>query len=371
MGIKLWKQREDLGATLIEERHLKCNCTSRNNCTCGMKINEFIKNTNYFQCFNGLENILLVSNNPKDFCNKISVEDFQRLYSFDRQLSSEIFKLLNIFEEKLQNSISYHFTKAYCSTLDDTMQYTNKLNYKDISNENNYPFSANNRQQYFKIINDFNAVSSNGRNKFLLFDSLYLKNLVNKNEMINPLFYKDNLYNAPTGVCVYRNDPKVAVPFWVAIQTTTFGTLKYLCHYLKDSEMDLVLKDFGLTENQRYMFLSVLDVINELRNQCAHGTIIFKFKTPEYIKLNNNLVSTYNLSPRHGSGTRTTPYSVIYLFDALKILSHFVSVKSIYKIFKKFTYTNNHYLKKDARRVNDNILKAINADSYTELKQLC
>lgn len=370
MGIKLWKKREDLVDNLINQRNLKCSCPSYNICTCEVKINKFLKDINYFQLFNGLENILLSSNSPKDFGNVVSVEDFKRIYFFDRKLANEIFNLTNIFEEKLQNSISYYFSEAYCSSLNDTMQYTNKLNYKDISTYVNYPFSRSG-QLYNSIIYNFNATDHRGNPKFKLFNSKFLDKLVNNNDMINESFYRDNNYNASSGVSVYSNDCKVAVPFWVAIQTFDFGTLKYLCHYLKDSEMNLVLNDFGLHRNQRNMFLSILDIINELRNYCAHGKLIFKFRTPEFIKINNNVVSRYGLNVAHGTGTRTTPYSVINLFDTLMILSDFVSVKSVYKIFKKLIYLNNRSLKKDAGRINDNILRAINVSSYSDLKRLC
>ncbi|UTH05723.1 Abi family protein [Macrococcoides caseolyticum] len=261
MGIKLWKKREDLVDTLINQRNLKCSCPSYNICTCEVKINKFLKDINYFQLFNGLENILLSSNSPKDFGNVVSVEDFKRIYSFDRKLANEIFNLTNIFEEKLQNSISYHFSEAYCSSLNDTMQYTNKLNYKDISTDVNYPFSRD-RQLYSSIIYNFNATDNRGNSKFKLFNSEFLDKLVKNNDMINQSFYRDNNYNAPSGVSVYSNDSKVAVPFWVAIQTFDFGTLRYLCHYLKDSEMNLVLNDFGLRRNQRNMFLSILDIVD-------------------------------------------------------------------------------------------------------------
>lgn len=369
MGIKLWQKREQLADTLINQRNLKCRCTSYNICTCDVKINKFLKEINYFQLFNGLENLLLVSNSPKDFGNVASVEDFKRIYSFDRELSNEIFKIINIFEEKLQNSIAYHFTESYCNSLENTMQYTNKSNYKDISIDTDYPFSKF-RQQYSSIVYNFNGSDKQGNANFRLFRTDFLDKLVQKNDMIDPSFYKDNNYNAPNGIAVFSKNPKVAVPFWVAIQTFDFGTLKYLLHYLKDNEMELVLRDFGLVRSQKNMFLNVLDVINELRNHCAHGRLIFKFKTPEYIKLNNNLVSKYDLSPSHGSSTRTTPFSVIHLFDALVCLSDFVSVKSVYKLFKKFIYSNNKFLKNDAGRVNDNILRSIRVSSYGDLKKL-
>lgn len=86
----------------------------------------------------------------------------------------------------------------------------------------------------------------------------------------------------------------------------------------------------------------MLDFIKELRNHCAHGSLISRFRTPKYMKINGNLIRVFNLSPvYHNTSNSSTPASVIKLFDVLKLLSFFVDTKPIYKQLQKIIYRNN------------------------------
>lgn len=97
---------------------------------------------NYFNLFNGIENLLLSSRNPKRF-NKVTLDDFITIYKFNKKLATTILEILDIIESKLKNSVAHHFTQTYCLTISDTMNYTLKSNYIDPKNSqfaNNYPF---------------------------------------------------------------------------------------------------------------------------------------------------------------------------------------------------------------------------------------
>lgn len=348
MSIKLSKTHSDLTNTLVG-RGIPDFETK--------KILDTIGNINYFQIFNGIENLLLVNNNPKKFMNNISVDDFMRIYKFEKEISQELLKSLGEFEEKLRTSISYHFTNHYSQTLEHTMQYTNKRNYVDIGT-GSYPFI---NFQYKKIYNGFA--------NFTFFDRYYLDKIVNNNDMIDPSFYSDPNYIPPHSVAVYSRNQNVAVPLWVSIEICDFGTLKYLCHYLKDVDMEKILIDFGLTINDRFLFLSTIDILLELRNKCAHGNMIFNFSTPEYIKLNSTLINRYNLNPLHAGNNNGYP-SKIYLFDTLVVLSQFVNINKTVNKFKKLIYLNNKNMKKNATVVNQRILTLTHIDNYSKLKSL-
>lgn len=102
------------------------------------------------------------------------------------------------------------------------------------------------------------------------------------------------------------------------------------------------MKDFGIGIRHRAEFLNMLDFIKELRNHCAHGSLISRFRTPKYMKINGNLIRVFNLSPvYHNTSNSSTPASVIKLFDVLKLLSFFVDTKPIYKQLQKIIYRNN------------------------------
>lgn len=57
-------------------------------------------------------------------------EDFWDLYLFDMSLKKvTLFKILDI-ESRLRSSIAYNFASVYCTTIADTMKYTDPTCYK-------------------------------------------------------------------------------------------------------------------------------------------------------------------------------------------------------------------------------------------------
>ena len=116
-----------------------------------------------------------------------------------------------------------------------------------------YPF-VNYQNQ--KIYQDFD--------KFCLFKPFFLSNLVDRNDHIDISFYLDNDYVAPSGVAVYRNSDgtynrNIAVPFWVAIETLTFGEILRLLHYLQE------------------------DVLVASENTKASGTVVYAGEIYQYM----------------------------------------------------------------------------------------
>lgn len=350
MTVKPWKNRHDLATTLIDERHLQSTNVE--------EIESTLKKLNYFQLINGLENDLLYQAKPKRFHTE-TLDDFKRLYKFNKQLESAIFILIEDFEDQLKTSLAHNFSANHCRTLNDTMQYTNKHNYQDIQNDKQYPFK---RYQYNSTFNRFM--------KFELFKPHFIDNLIKNNDFIDPKFYQDIHYVQPEGVTSYYKDKHVAVPLWVTIQTLDFGTLIKMTHYLKTNDMNGILNDFNFRSSSKFAFLSALDVIKELRNKCAHGFLIERFSTPEYIKLNRNLVSNLSLNPYHKGGNNNFP-SRLTLFDSLKVLGMFVGLKPLRKIFKKMIYENNKNFSKSSYDLNSRILRDIGAPSYKDLKEIC
>jgi len=358
MPIKTQKSLDEL-VNLLESRKLKMDKA---------KVRSTLSQINYFQLINGFETLLLPDKKNKHFSSE-SFDDFYRLYKFDIEFSETVFSIISHFEMHLKTSVTVHFTAAYCSNLNDTMQYTNKHNYRDISQDNTYMFR---KWQNKKICTDFNTFTFFNTRKRTDSRSNYLNELIWKQHTIDSTFYHNSNYTAPSNVAVY--DPgaailPVAVPLWVSIQHIDFGALKRLCHYLKPSEIEPVLHEFGLTLDDRNIFLNMLDIINELRNGCAHLSLINRFRTPSTLKINKQLVSKFSLHPKK-RGSQICPASELKLFDSLKILQYFEDLDRLKKPLQRIIYKNNRYFKKRTYDLNSRLLTRMGEESLKEWKIL-
>ena len=319
---------------------------------------------NYFNLFNGIENLLLSSMNPKQF-NKVTLEDFITIYKFNKKLATTILEILDNIESKLKNSVAYHFTQTHCLTISDTMNYTLKSRYVNpIESQyaNNYPFV---NYQNKKIYSDFD--------NFILFQAFYLTKLINENDHINYQFYTDPRYTSQSGTTTFRTGQNpdytyhrdVAVPFWVAIETMTLGEVIRLLHYLAPSILEKVMRDFSMPLFYRNEFLNMFDIIKSLRNFCAHGSLVYRYQSPKYIKLSANLVTSFNLTPSETG----TPPSALSLFDALQIVNYFESTKPLKKHINSIIYRNNKHFKSPDFDLNTRLLTRMGNPNLKDWKK--
>ena len=154
----------------------------------------------------------------------------------------------------------------------------------------------------------------------------------------------------------------IAVPFWVAIGTLTFGEIIRLLHYLKDDVIREVLNDFDLKLSKRSELLC-------LRNSCAHGFLINRFETPKKYKINSLLEKAFNLSPK--SKSFGSPSSVLNLFDVIKILSYFENVSSLKKLLNKILFRNYIFMGiKKGRNLNKKLLDRMGSSYYPNWKKI-
>lgn len=358
MGIKTFETRTSLNNKLRTRKLIFTDT----------ELDNILISHNYFNLFNGLETIFLESSSPKSY-DKIKLHDFLNLYSFDKEIRSILSTCLDSVEEKLKASISYHFCEKHCSSLIDTMQYTNKIHFMNPKNNTvgtatyckystTYPFKAFQNQ---KIYNDFDD--------FCLFKPYFLSNLVDRNDHIDISFYQDSSYYAPTNVAVYRDSTgvfnhNVAVPFWVAIETLTFGEILRLLHYLQDDVMEEVLRDFNLPLSKRAPFLNMIDILLCLRNSCAHTTLINRFRTEEKYRINALLISSFSLTPKHSS-------SVLKLYDVIKILSYFTNVSALKKPLRSLRHKIYISLGiKKGKATYNKILARMGCEKYNEWKKI-
>ncbi|MEZ7774587.1 Abi family protein [Granulicatella sp. 20925_1_45] len=333
MGIKISESREELKNKLrnrglsFDEKHL----------------DDALRRINYFNLFNGIEGLFLSSVSPKKYENA-SLDDFLAIYEFNKKLAKTILEITDKIESKLKNSIAYHFTQNNCRRIEDTMDYTIKDNYIDPQSSRysqNYPFQLYQNHKIFSNFDDFK-----------LFDSHYLRKLINNNDHIDASFYSDNRYIPKPGVTRFNGNPHVAVPFWVAIETMTFGQIIYLLHYLKDDDLRNVMSDFDLDLFYRNAFLNMLDFIKDIRNACAHGYLIYRYTSPKKIKISTFLVNRFGLTPSETG----SPQSVLSLYDILKIVNFFESTKPLKKVINGILYRNNKRYKNKNNTLNNKLL---------------
>lgn len=331
-GIKIWKSKTALINQLIKNRNLTDNDSILEN---------FLTEANYFEAINGLESIFLKSSNrhqyfQKNYENKYDAKLFHILYDFDHELSEEILKIIIEMELKIKNSVAYNFCRQHCQSLNETMEYTNKMNYKRP--EDNYPFSSSSSQNKY-LLHDYDE------DKFIFFKKSrggrlnYLNSIVKKHDSIDKNFYCDNEYFPRAQVAQFSENKHVAVPLWVAIQFLTFGQLNMMLHLLKTEDLNKVIEQMNVRDKfTNTEFLNCMDVFNNLRNTCAHGRLVIRFRTKANVQLSLELIRKYNLYCYKHDSSNTKKY-LIGLYDSLNLLSIFENLHRLKKIFKKFRYT--------------------------------
>ena len=212
----------------------------------------------------------------------------------------------------------------------------------------------------------------------------FLFNLVERNDFVDETVFSvdSSLYTPPSGCNSYQirnNTKEVVVPLWVAIETFDFGALQRFCHYLNTNVMNKVLADFNLTPNDKDLFLNSLDVIRELRNKCAHFSLINRFSTSLSVKILPSLIKKQQLSPQEISRKvyihtlqrkiRKNP-AKLSLFDTLKVLAMYEDLSRLKKPLKALIYQNNKYFIKSTYDLNSRLLERMGNIDYIKWKDL-
>lgn len=356
---------------LLKKRKLKIN-----------NLNESKKHLiekNYFNLINGFETLLLedAKNPPKEYFEK-SFNDFVKLYDFDLDFSTILFKKISEFETKLKTTIAYNFCKNHCTTLADNDAYIDIKNYsipkitegpKEYVSffynqrkprnshrlfRNDYYFEGNFRGNFTgkveylggktKLTGNFNgrfgSTSIREVKGSLSFLNSKQSNLFSSLQSLQPssggsiTAFQINVSEERIYGLSYIDDCKIKYPyineynnppFWVVIRTLMFNDLIILLYGLKKRTFEAVLKEFGLKPQDREKFLNSLEIIKELRNTCAHFELVNRFRTSQRLKINAHLISELKLQPMRSQ-------YVIKLYDVLKVLNLYIDLSDV-KIF--------------------------------------
>ncbi len=360
MPIKPFKSIDEQ-LTILKDRGLKI--------TDEVFFKDYILKNNYFNVINGNEDLLLVTHSVagEKLYETATFNDFVRLHKFDKILTNSLTSILHDFETRLKASIAKNFADFYCRTPVHTMQYTNKSNFLDVRSLGLQNYTLY-HDQYGKIVDCFD--------EFLTFKDNFLQTLIKRNDFIDTQVFsvESAEYNTPNGCCQYsKGSRQIVVPLWVAIETFDFGTLLRFVHYLKPNVMNKVLDDFGFKSTDRELFLNSLDIIRELRNKCAHFSLINRFSTSLSIKVLPVLIDKLSLQPLAPSRTikkRFQHAAKLSLFDTLKVLSMYENLTRLKKPLKILIYQNNRYFKRRTYDLNERMLERMGNKNYKDWKNI-
>ncbi|MDD4699839.1 MAG: Abi family protein [Oscillospiraceae bacterium] len=199
------------------------------------KAVEYLKQYSYYACVSAYKDIFKVSRNG-NYKHGIRFNHIRMLYMLDRALRDIFLHHIMLVETQIKSLYSY----AFCDLVGDRQ--------KDYLNANNYNYAV-----YQASVNKFLAIVQ---------EELRLP----KSEYVR--------YNLKT----YGE-----VPPWVLIHVLTFGNISHMYTFSLQRVQNRVAKDIGVREVFRKQLLSMLPVLTDFRNVCAHGERLYSYKTRKMI----------------------------------------------------------------------------------------
>lgn len=300
------------------------------------KLKEHLKSKNYFDFINGFETLLLKNKLDKSlgYIKGTSLTDLEHLYSFDVVLSKEIYSSIREFEVRLKSSISYNFSRHYCSTLAETLNYLDKSYYdkpKANGYDSDYLTKQYNKFPFFITYDDITGTKKINYSDF-------------KKQYVN---YLDH-YNQP--------------PFWVIIKQLNLNQTYTLLGILKPLIMNDVLLDFKLNPNERDYLLSCTKLFVDLRNHCAHYELANRYRSKignyNEIQKKHPQINLLNIGRNKSS---------LKLFDALCVLSKFSNTNEIYSVLRIYILKTKVRFK---GRLVKKLLDRMGSSDFRKWKQL-
>ncbi|WFQ94575.1 Abi family protein [Mycoplasma feriruminatoris] len=262
------------------------------------KAIEILKQENYYNIVNGYKDLFLKNEKEDKFIENTNFNELYSLFLFDRELRSIILKYILIFERDLKTTISYNFSKKY-----------NKGNRID-----SYLYPENYRDNYIEVLNFISTIN---------------KIIVSKNEKTQYIKHYIEQYGH--------------VPLWVVVNIMSFGNMSFMFENLKDTDKNKItlfyVNRYKDQNNKRNInirvkndsFLSLLKILNIVRNVCAHEERMYNIRFSRASTSDVSQLVEYNLCEDN---------KLITVFMFLKMVltvKNFISLKNdINNLFEKF-----------------------------------
>ncbi len=230
----------------------------------------------------------------------------------------------------LSNISYYRIVKAYSTTLKTNGKYKANTSFEDIVNL--YKFNSELRSILFKIIEHIEiSLRANVSNYFSLkYGSLEYKNLDNIGKHKDR--YLDTISELEREIKRNRRTPFIrnfrnnyengAIPFYAAVEVSSFGTLSKIYKNLKNEDKNEIAKFYGV---EYFYFESFIENFAYIRNICAHYGGLYNVrmsKSPKlYKKYRNQNISNNTLFASILSLKLVTTKKIFYdFYSELKYL---------------------------------------------------
>ncbi|WP_434337906.1 Abi family protein [Mycoplasma capricolum] len=211
------------------------------------KAIEILKQENYYNIVNGYKDLFLkksLDNNQDIFIENTNFDELYSLFLFDRELRSILLKYILIFERDFKTTIAYNFSKKY-----------NKNNRID-----SYLYPENYKDNYIDVLNFISTIN---------------QTIVLKSEKTDYIKHYIKQYGH--------------APLWVVVNILSFGNMVYMFRILKDDDSNNIILFYvnrfleqNNKENNLWFksesFLSLLKILNIVRNVCAHEERMYNIK---------------------------------------------------------------------------------------------
>ena len=188
-----------------------------------------------------------------NYIDGVRFEEIVQLYEFDSDLRDVFLRYLLLIEKRIKECLS----DAFCSRYGE--------NHNTYLDANNYEYTtARNRTDINKLIQKFYSLQNSNKYPYIIHSRQHHGN----------------------------------VPLWVLLKAVTFGSVSIMYKLQKQSLKAEIAKEYPAL-NERSLG-SLLQLVSNCRNVCAHSERLYTFRTNESIpimKLHNKM----NI-PRVGNG---------------------------------------------------------------------
>lgn len=207
-----------------------------------------LESENYYNIINGYKYLFIdkTSGLVDKFKTGTQFDEIKALYDFDFELKSIILKRILKVENYVKTQIAYIFSQKY-----------GYRDYMKIENFDYEPGSAKTSKDANKIKAIFNLINTVDSKIASQFD----KHPSIKHYMLEYGY----------------------VPLWVAVNVLPLGSISIFYSMMKQKDKQQVAKYFNVSDGD---LDTMLTNVTRCRNKCAHGEILYNFKSSTEIKEN-------------------------------------------------------------------------------------
>ncbi len=210
-----------------------------------------LKRYSYYSLICGYKEIFKIEKNG-NYRNDACFDNIELLYVFDSYMRNAFLKNLINFEKHIKSLYAY----AFCELYGDSQS--------DYLNANNYNYNHKNQDainEYLSIVNGI-------------------------------LSHSDKYPNINYNIQTYGS-----VPYWILIQSLTFGNISKLYSVSNPKLQSKVAREFkDIYSNQ---LSDILNVLTKFRNVCAHGERFYNYKTQKSLPdlpFHSQIKGKYNIA---------------------------------------------------------------------------